>query len=578
MISRLSKPRSNVVHALLERQAELNPDRIAVISGDEQISYAELNARANAIAHSILKRRLPREAHVGICMLRGPGLVAALFGVLKSGAAFTPLDKSLPESRLRFIAVDSGLDVIVCDEDETLPLAGVTVIDPRRCEPIAANPGKRVSPGQLAYVIYTSGSTGTPKGVMVEHASLCNFAKAQVEAFPVSPDSRVLQFSSFAFDAATSDIVTAIAACATIVCVDRDTTLSPQPFAEFAARHRVDTVTLPPSFLAQLDPDDFPSLEVVVTVGQHCTEQIVERWAGAVRLINGYGPTEATIGTTLGLQSPGRKPHIGAPLANTHVYLLDDNGDPVPEGSVGEISIGGAGVARGYWNRPDLNKLVFGHDPFSDRPRARLVRTFDRARIAKDGHLEILGRTDRVIKLHGQRVDLDDVETNMRSHPGIRSAAVTFRQGPSYDDRLVAFFVEEPGQPCSIESIRQHLTARLPGYMLPHAIHRLDRMPVSISGKSDYAKLEEIAVDKQIVVNVAGSGVERMICDVLKISASSLEMTFIGLGGDSISALRLCNKMRSHWDVRVSTASVLGAASLRELIAEISGQLPEEET
>ncbi|HEX8246226.1 MAG TPA: amino acid adenylation domain-containing protein, partial [Longimicrobium sp.] len=370
---------ASCIHELFERQVERAPGATAVRFGDERLSYAELNARANRLAHHLRALGVRPEVRVALCVERGPEMVAAVLAVLKAGGAYVPLDPSYPVDRLQYMLADSAPAVVLTQRAVAEALAGVLgglgggvpVLElDASTQPWASeaetNPARGgLSPEHPAYVIYTSGSTGRPKGVLVPHRGLCNVAAAQQRTFGVGPDDRVLQFASLSFDAAAFELVMALASGAALCVASRDELLPGPGLLALLRRHAVTTVTLPPSALAVLPVEELPALRNITTAGEALPAELVGRWGVRHRLWNLYGPTEATIWSTAAeCADPARKPDIGAPIANVRAYVLDAAMEPLPLGVPGELYVGGAGVARGYLGRPALTAERFVADPF----------------------------------------------------------------------------------------------------------------------------------------------------------------------------------------------------------------------
>ena len=424
------------------------PADTALVCGDAVLTYAELNSRANRLARTLRARGVGTDSLVGVCVDRGLDMVVALLGVWKAGGAYLPLDPDYPKARLEFMLADSQVATLVTQEPrlellENLP-ANVLCLDRDRAEIEGADDGElpeRAAPGDVAYAIYTSGSTGTPKAALLEHAGLWNVAHEQRRWFGVGPGTRVLQFSSVSFDAATFEVVMALASGATLFLGSRDELLPGPDLERFLRRHAIGLVTLPPTALAALPPGDYPDLATITVAGEACSSELVERWAPGRRFFNLYGPTEATIWSTVAELRPGDRPHIGTPVGNTRAYLLDGAGRPVPIGVPGELHVGGAGVARGYWNRDELTRERFLDDPFV--PGGRLYATGDLARWRADGSIEFVGRADKQVKLRGHRIELEEIEAVLDRHAGVRSSLAVVREDAPGDPRLVAYVVPE---------------------------------------------------------------------------------------------------------------------------------------
>lgn len=435
------------IQQLFEAQVERTPDATALVFANERLTYRQLNARANQLAHHLRQSGVEQETLVGLCVERSVEMIVGLLGTLKAGAAFLPLDPGYPLERLSFMIEDARIPVLLTQEAllEKLPAHWVqTICLDSDWETIAAQSEENIDgaavPENLAYVIYTSGSTGRPKGVMVQHGGLCNMVEAQIKAFAVVPESRVLQFASFSFDASVSEVFMALASGAGLYLASRESLMPGPPLLKLLRENEITTVTLPPSVLAVMDEDELPALQTIVVAGESCPPEIVERWGKGRRFIDAYGPTEDTVCATLA-QLDGTRVTIGRPIANNQIYILDAGLQPVPAGVYGELHIGGVGLARGYLNRPELTAEKFIPNPFSANAGERLYKSGDLARWLPDGNLEFAGRIDHQLKIRGYRVEAGEIETVLNNHPEVRTSIVLERTDTTGDQRLAAYCV-----------------------------------------------------------------------------------------------------------------------------------------
>ncbi|WP_449658041.1 amino acid adenylation domain-containing protein, partial [Amazonocrinis nigriterrae] len=495
------------IHQLFEIQAKQSPDSLAIVfEGLESqqtsqlpileqpfnqpafqsvLTYRELNLRANQLAHYLKTLGVGPEVLVGICVDRSVEMIVGVLGVLKAGGAYVPLDPSYPKQRLGFMLEDSQLAILLTQERLVESLgankAQIICLD-TNWQTIAQHSGENLTceltTENLAYVIYTSGSTGKPKGVLVPHAGVANLATEQIRIFDVQPDSRVLQFASFSFDASVSEIFMALVAGATLVLATRDSLMPGTSLLKLLREQRITTVTLPPSALAILPVQELPDLRSLIVAGEACPRELINCWAPGRRFFNAYGPTEATVCTTIAECTSGiKKPPIGYPIANKQVYLLDEQLNPVPVGVPGEIYIGGLGLARGYLNQPELTAEKFIFNPIGEgaiellsrgaggdegafltpnssllTPNSslstysteRLYKTGDLACYLLDGSLEFLGRIDEQVKVRGYRIELGEIEAVLGQHPGVQQAVVTAREDVPGQKRLIAYVVQNP--------------------------------------------------------------------------------------------------------------------------------------
>ncbi len=545
------------LHELIEEQVQRTPDAVAVIFEDTQLTYRQLNERANQLARYLQGLGVGPDTLVGICVERSLEMVIALLGILKAGGAFMPLDPEYPTERLAFMLKDAEPRVLVTQQklQSVLPaysgpvvcLDGTsqTVPEGNRAEIPPPNPT------HLAYVIYTSGSTGQPKGVLLEHRGLCNLVRAQIEQFEIRSDSRILQFASLSFDASVSEVFTALLAGAALVVARREAMLPGAELAALLREQAISVVTLPPSALAVLPEEQFPKLRTIVSAGEACTAQIASRWRRGRRFINAYGPTEATVCASLSVcQDDTARPSIGRPIANTQLYVLDSRLQPVPVGVPGELYIGGAGVARGYLNRPKLTAERFIPDSFTRRPGARLYKTGDLARYLPDGNVEYLGRLDHQVKLRGFRIELGEIESVLAGHPAVREALVVLREDVPGDRRLVAYLTAKEGEPPKVSELRGLLRAKLPEYMMPSAFVTLERFPMTPNAKVDRKALpapKDFAQSTGCPRLLPRNEMERTIAaiwqEVLHVEKVGIEASFFHLGGHSLLLVQVQSKL-----------------------------------
>ena len=438
---------SKCIHQLFEEQVERTPDAVAVVFENQQLTYQQLNQKANQLAHHLLSLRVEPEVLVGIYVERSFEMVVGFLGILKAGGAYVPLDPNYPQERLSYMLADSGVEVLLAQKSllESLPshTAQVVCLDSDWGvieQHSQENLDVGVCSDNLAYVIYTSGSTGVPKGVGIEHFSLCNLIQAQKNLFYLEPNSRVLQFASISFDASVSEIFIALTSGAMLILAIASELIPGSDLKQILQERCVTHVTLPPSALAVLATDEFPALGQIIVAGEACNLELANQWSVGRRLFNGYGPTESTIGAAVAQISHGsEKVTIGRPIANTQIYILDKHLEPVPISVSGELYIGGYGLARGYLNRPELTLEKFIPNPFNSR--SKLYKTGDLARYLPDGNIEFLGRLDNQVKIRGFRIELGEIESVLSTHPQVQQVAVTEREDTPGHKRLVAYLV-----------------------------------------------------------------------------------------------------------------------------------------
>jgi len=410
-------PEDTSIHHLFEKQVERTPDAVAVVFEEQQLTYQELNARANHLAHHLQPLGVGPEILVGICVERSLEMVVGLLGVLKAGGAYVPVDPEYPKERIAFMLEDSEVKIILTQEKLASELSeynsDIICLDGKHRTWKENNNGNVISavrPGNLAYVIYTSGSTGKPKGVMNIHRGLCNMAKALSRIFYVQPDSRILQFAPFSFDASVSEIFTTLCSGATLCLASKDNLMPGPALIQLLNKYAITNIILPPSALGVLPLEPLPALRTLIVAGEACPPELAAKWSENRCFINAYGPTESTVCASVAEYTGeiGKLP-IGRPIDNIQLYILDEQLRPVPIGVQGELHIGGVGLARGYLNRPELIKEKFIPNPFNGVPESRLYKTGDAARYLHDGNIDFPGRLDYQVKIRGFRVELGEI-------------------------------------------------------------------------------------------------------------------------------------------------------------------------
>jgi amino acid adenylation domain-containing protein/FkbM family methyltransferase len=438
-------PKDKCIQQLFEAQVEQTPNAIALVFEDRQLTYDELNSRANQLAHHLRDLGVQNEMLVGLCMERSIEMIVGMLGILKAGAAFVPLDPGYPIDRLSFMFEDARLPVLLTQEQlaASLPCQWVqTICLDSDWDLIATRSEENLAgvsePDNLAYVIYTSGSTGKPKGVMLQHTGLGNMVRAQIKAFGVGSDSRVLQFASFSFDASVSEVFMALLAGARLYLGTRETLMPGPALLQTLRENEITVVTLPPSVLAAMGSEQLPALEVIIAAGESCSLETVERWTKGKRFFDAYGPTEDTVCATLA-ELDGSRVTIGGPIANNQIYILDQNLQPLPAGVFGELHIGGVGLARGYLNRPDLTAEKFIANPFG--AGSRIYKTGDLARWFPDGKIDFFGRIDHQLKVRGYRIEAGEIEAVLNSHPEVSTSVVIARENSAGEKRLTAYCI-----------------------------------------------------------------------------------------------------------------------------------------
>ena len=588
-------PLNACVHRLFEEQVLRTPEAVAAEFKGEQLTYRELNCRANQLAHYLLKQGVGPEILVGISVERSLEMLVGMLAVLKAGGAYVPLDPKYPSERIAFMIEDAGMPLVLTRQDLSLAIdvgkARLLFID--KAEESCAhesteNPVTDVAPNNLAYLIYTSGSTGNPKGVMVEHRSLAHFTSVAAAEYAIIPGDRILQFASLSFDLSVEEIYPALTNGATVVLRTDEMISSTADFLSCCDDWKISVLDLPtaywhelieaPTFLRSSLPR---SVRLVIIGGEAAQPERILTWqkvtAGSVRLVNTYGPTETTVACTmfdLAADAEVKGRHgvsIGKPIANTTAYILDQFRQPVPIGVAGELHIGGAGMSRGYLNGPDLTAEKFISNPFSNQPGSRLYKTGDLVRYWADGNIEFLGRVDNQIKIRGFRVELEEIEQALRHLPAVADCVVVLREGRDLDKRLVAYVVMREQSTATISELRNFLKAKLPSYMVPAAFELIDALPLMPNGKINRRALPEPQTHAETDESFAPprTPIEELLAniwrEVLKLEQIGIYDNFFDAGGHSLLAARVVSKVRAVLDVEFGMVDVFQAPTIESL-------------
>ncbi|MBB4636054.1 non-ribosomal peptide synthetase [Longimicrobium terrae] len=570
------------IHMLFEAQVARTPDAVAVTFVGDHLTYAELDQRANRLAHHLRSLGVGPEVRVGISLERGPEMMTGLLAILKAGGAYIPMDPSYPAERLAYMLEDSAPAVLVINGGQGAQ-SGIPVVDLADASPWAHLPGTPpavpdLTPDSPCYVIYTSGSTGRPKGVVNHHRSVANLLAWSQQRWQLQPGESVLQRISFSFDVSVRELFWPLTAGARIVMAGPGGHGDPDHVVDLIRREKIGTAHLPGllrAFVEHPEASSCTSLVRVMNGGEALAPSIARRFGELLpdaALYQMYGPTETTVassGLRWTLDVEGTVAPIGQPIGNTKIYVLDARGEPVPTGVAGEICIGGAGVARGYLDRPEATAERFTADPFSQQPGARLYRTGDAGRWRADGTLEFLGRGDGQVKVRGYRIETGEIETRLTELPGVRAAVVMAREDTGGEKRLVAYVV---GDEVGADALRTHLAGSLPGYMVPAAYVRLEEFPLTPNGKVDRKALpapEGEAYTARAYEPPAGD-VEEILAgiwaEVLGVERVGRRDQFFDLGGHSLLAVQVISRVRQALGVKVA----LGELFTRPVLAEFA--------
>lgn len=573
------------VHLQFAYWASTQPDAVAVECGNQSWSYADVDARAEALAQRLRQRGVGPDAIVGLCVERSLQMVVGVLGILKSGAAYLPLDPAYPSDRLNHMISDSGLIMLVREAATAAifspPSVPTLVIDEGAGPFQTGIAPALVHAEQSAYVIYTSGSTGLPKGVLVPHRGLSNVISAYRGAFPLQPGHRVLHFVSLSFDAASAHLFLALCSGATVCIHDRNASDS-RELTTVLRSECIHYVGLPVSVLSAMSCADLPDLRFISTGTEACPMQLVERWGQGRRFVNIYGPTEASICSTLSVFDPSRicdeleRPPIGKPIQATRVYVLDRELQPVPVGVVGELFIAGFGVARGYLRQPALTAERFLPDPFTADLGARMYRTGDLVRMLESGELDFVGRRDGQVKLRGFRIELGEVEAALRRHAGVHAAAAAIVDAGTDLARLVGYVVAPEGV---VDAVIESLRRSLPAHLVPASVMRIERLPLNANGKLDRAALPIPPIGTSDVdgKDTSEGDIARKIasiwCDLLRREQVSAQANFFELGGHSLLATQLVARINQQFSTALPLKLVFDTPVLSAMAARIESTL-----
>jgi amino acid adenylation domain-containing protein/non-ribosomal peptide synthase protein (TIGR01720 family) len=605
--ARLALPTGQCVHELFERQAAQAPEQTAVICASERLSYGELNRRANQLAHALRVRGVGPNIIVALCIERSIEMLVGLLGILKAGGAYVPLDPTYPPERLAYMLSDTNAPFLLTRQKLSCVLpataaAEVILLDtdwPVIARESEANPSVEINAENLAYVIYTSGSTGRPKGVMIGQGSLAHYILAFTEELEIAPDDRLLQFASFSFDVSMEEIFSCLTRGATLVLRDEEMATSTAALLRACREHKLTVLDFTTAYWhqlsASLNAKDWAwaeTVRLVIIGGEKLQPERLSQWHSIVgtrvRLVDSYGPTEATIGSTMcdltrlaGAADASRKISIGRPLRHAQAYILDARLQPLPVGVAGELHLGGLGLSHGYLNHPELTASSFIPHPFSAVGGRRLYKTGDLARFLPDGNIEFLGRLDEQVKVRGFRIEPGEIERALVRHKSVRDAAVILREDES-EKRLLAYLVIETSlddEAPTTRDLRRHLKETLPEYMLPSAFIFIDSLPLTPSGKLDQRALpapDQARPDLMTTYVAPQTELEELLAhiwaDVLKLERVGLHDNFFELGGDSILTIQVVARAQQR-GINLTARQIFKHPTVAELSA-VAGTMP----
>jgi amino acid adenylation domain-containing protein/non-ribosomal peptide synthase protein (TIGR01720 family) len=569
-------PKDKTIVDLFEEQVKHTPENTALKFKDKELSYRELNEQANQLAHYLIQNyTIQPDELIGIELERSEWMVIGILAIIKSGGAYVPIDPEYPKQRKSFIKEDANLKLII-NEQELQKFKEAN----KNKEYPSTNPNIKLSPNNLMYVIYTSGSTGNPKGCMLEHGGLVNRLTTIWHTLNFGNDERILQSTTFTFDVSLSELIMPLLKGASSILIDKNTLLNPKELVALIHKERVTSIHAVPGLLDLLIDDNYfingnyKELRRAVSAGEPLSESLLQDWHNktGISLFNYYGPTETSI-YVLGYQtdSSDNSVHIGKPLPNTQAYLLDNTHHLVPFGSIGEICIGGVGLARGYLNREDLTKEKFITNPYN--PSERLYRTGDLGRWREDGNLEYLGRIDDQVKIRGYRIELGEIEQAISSHKASGQAVVIARAiNNATDKELIAYTTGE----ATAEELKSYLKERLPSYMVPNYYVKLESIPLTSNGKVDRKALPdpEGTGMQQATYIAPTTETEKQLVEIwsevlrAKEEEIGLESDFFALGGDSIKAIQIVARLRNAgYELKIS--DVMGSSRLQDMATKL---------
>nr|WP_276540155.1 non-ribosomal peptide synthetase [Paenibacillus dendritiformis] len=571
--------RDKTIHQLVEEQAERTPDRAAVVCEGSQLTYRELNTKANRLARTLRAEGVRPDLPVGLLAERSLEMIVGMLAIMKAGGAYVPMDPEYPEERLGYMLTDSGAKLLLTQSHlqkcESFDGKRLMLDDERMYSEAGSNLEPGAGPDHLAYVIYTSGTTGKPKGVMVEHRGLCNLKLLFEDTLHIGEEDNVVQFASLSFDASCWEIFKALFTGATLYIPAKETILDPRLFEDYMSRHRITAAILPPAYAASLTPGNLPSLKTLITGGSASSVDLVQQWQDRVLYVNAYGPTEDSIVTTIwpasAVAPAGKVVPIGRPLPNHRVYIVGANDQLLPVGIAGELCISGAGVARGYLNRPELTEERFVDNPFE--PGARMYRTGDLAKWLPDGTIAYLGRIDHQVKIRGYRIELGEVEAQLLKIASVQEAVVIAREDGDGQPYLCAYIVAD--KELTAGELRSALSQALPGYMVPSCFVQLEHMPLTSNGKIDRKALPapdgsmQTGADYVTPRTAVEAQLAQIWQEVLGLPRIGVKDNFFDIGGHSLKVLQLTQKIHAEMEIDIPLRVVFEMPSIEEMAIEL---------
>ena len=585
--TRAAYSQDKCIHQLFEAQAERIPSAIAVIYENQKLSYGELNRKSSQLACYLIDQGIGPEVRVGLCLQRSMEMIIGILGILKAGAAYVPIDPDYPEQRLEYILNDSAVMAVLTQRELAgkfttttnallicLDDTNIFCLQERYSDKCLESSRADLYPSNLAYVIYTSGSTGKPKGTLLNHQGMVNLSMAQRNLFAVGGDSRVIQFASVGFDAATWEWVMALTNGAQLCLVSTDVAKSGEEFAKWMCRYLITHAILPPALLPQLDSTQFPDLTHLMVGGEACTEELAREWHQGRNFFNAYGPTETTVCASIyHYTKASQRLSIGHPLPNFCLYVLDEYQNPVPVGVLGELYISSVGLARGYFNRSGLTAEKFIPDLFGNVPGGRLYRSGDLVRFLPDGNIDFVGRIDHQVKVRGFRIELGEIESVLAGQHCIQEVVVLAltRSQTSRDKYLVAYIVSDADAGQDSDQLYRALQRELPNYMMPSYFVFLDELPLTSNGKVDRKALPTPDTSKLLTQEYVAprteteKGLVKIWADVLDIPVDKIGINdnFFQLGGHSLLVVSVVSCIRVTFNTEIKIRDLFEAKTLK---------------
>ncbi len=573
-------PKDKSLVAIFEEQVAKNPDAVAVVYEGEELSYEQLNRRANQLAQYLRKKGVKEESLVPVCMDRSPLMVIGLLGVLKAGAAYVPLDPSFPQERIHYMLEDSGAELVLAGSNTAEMLAGggereLVKLDEDWsiiAEESTSRPDAEATPSNLAYVIYTSGSTGKPKGVLIEHSSLVNFLFSMRDILEVESCASLLAVTTYSFDISYLELYLPMLVGGKVIIAPKESAADGFRLKEMLSEHSPSFMqATPATWQMLLDSGWGNNEEVTILVGGEAVREELKDSLTRIspRVWNMYGPTETTIWSSCKELKTAEKITIGKPIANTSFYILDKAGDLAPVGVAGELCIGGDGLARAYHNRPDLTAERFVPDPFSSRPGARMYRTGDLARWLPDGEVEYLSRMDDQVKIRGYRIELGEIESVLQQCDGVGRGVVVAKEDGNGNKRLIGYVV--PQESYLKEAVLAHLRSKLPDYMVPAILITLSELPLTPNGKVNRKALPEPDLNELLTHQYVAPRTETeeklagIWQDLLKLEQVGVKDNFFELGGDSLLVVRIVSHIREEFSLEIPVNTLFKFSCIADL-------------